>query len=121
MSMRNYAFVAYGVVLNKLVDTDVLEELAEADLISQQSLTGETFKMKDNGCEDWGDSDYYDDETVYYISVPKYPDFFKAAYRDMKSLMQAMRRAVRKVEGLPKLTAKQIRDNFMSIQGTYYG
>ena len=122
MSMREYAFTGSGVVLNDLVDYDTLQELAENEDIAQQfSFTGEAFAVKDDGCEDWGRSEPFDDDTVYFVELPRYPRFFEAAYRDMRHLIDAMVRAYRRVEGLPRLTRKQIRDNFRSIQGTYYG
>ena len=122
MSMNDYGFTAYGVVLNDIVDDDLLADLAENDEIASQfSFTGEAFKMRDNGCPDWGDQIAFDDNTVYYVELPKYPEFFKAAYPNMKALMADMARAVRRVKGLPKLTQKQIRDNLRKIEGTYCG
>ena len=122
MSMQDYGFSAYGVVLNDIVDGDLLEDLAESDAISSQfSFTGEAFKMRGNGHPDWGDALEFDDNTVYYVELPRYPEFFKAAYPNMKALMADMARAVRKVKGLPTLTPRQIRENFRKIEGTYYG
>lgn len=122
MSMQDYSFTGYGIVLNDVVDQDVLEEMAENDDISSQySFTGEAFEVKDDGCEDWGKSDTFDDNTVYFVELPKYPRFFRAAYRNMDALMDDMERAYRKVKGLPRFGRKRLRKLFRSIQGTYYG
>ena len=122
MSMRDYAFSEYGIVLNDLIDDDTLQELAENDVISSQfSFTGESFEVNDDGSTDWGNSETYDDNTVYYVELPKYPHLFKAAYRNMSELVKSMSVRYRKIKGLPKLTNRQIRDKLRLIQGTYYG
>lgn len=126
MSMRDYAFCDHGLLLNKLVGDDVLEELAENEVIeSQFSFTGEAFPVNDDGRERWGHGDPLNDETVYYLSVTNKPGLFSLAYGGMdelvKDLQQQYRKARRKDGRLPKLTAKQIRERVRSIQGTYFG
>lgn len=122
MSMQHYAFSTYGILLNGLVDDEILDELAENEDISHQfSFTGEAFSVKDSGVEDWGDSKYFNDESIYYLELPKHPGLFEAPYTGMKQLIAAMTRMYRKVPDLPKLTPSKIRERFKSIQGTYYG
>lgn len=126
MSMRDYAFCDHGLLLNKLVGDDVLEELAENEVIeSQFSFTGEAFPVNDDGRESWGHGDPLNDETVYYLSVTNKPGLFSLAYSGMdelvKDLQRQYRKARRKDGRLPKLTAKQIRERVRSIQGTYFG
>ena len=126
MSMRDYAFQAYGILLNGLVDDDLLEELAENETVeSRSSFTGEAFAMRDDGTEDWGDSVCFKYTTVFYLDVPRYPKFFKAAYKDMDDLLHATAKvywSVRREDGrLPKLGMLDIRKRIRSITGTYYG
>ena len=126
MSMGTYATYDYGLVLNDIVDKDLLEELAESDVVEyQSSFTGEAFPLKDNGCEVWGGGEHYYDETVYYISVSRYPQFFRAAYKDMDAVVEdlyARYNDIRKsCKELKKLSKKQIRANLRHITGTYYG
>jgi len=122
MSMRDYAFSEYGIVLNDLIGDDTLQELAENDVISSQfSFTGESFEVNDDGSTDWGNSETYNDGTVYYVELPKYPHLFKAAYRNMNALVKSIAARYRKIKGLPKLTNRQIREKLRLIQGTYYG
>ena len=122
MSMRDYSFVDYGIVLNDIVDYETLCELAEDDKIEHQfSFTGEAFEVRDDGYTDWGNCETYSDDTVYYVSLPRYPNLFKAAYRDMNELVLSAASRYRKIKGLPKLTNEQIRGNLRLIQGTYYG
>ena len=125
MNMRDYAFTEYGIVLNGLVDSDVLEEMAEDETVEYQfSFTGEAFPIRDDGGMDWGRGDTFEDETVYYIAS-KCPGLFEAAYPDMKSMvadMVAKYQDAREEDGrLPRLTAKQVREHLRSVQGTYYG
>ena len=126
MSMRDYAFTEVGLVLNKLVPGDVLDELAEDETVeSQFSFTGEAFPLKADGTENWGHGDAFDDETVYYLSTSRHPTLFKAAYPDMKALVADMLERygnARKADKrLPRLTAGQVRKRLRAIQGTYYG
>lgn len=127
MSTRTYAFCDHGLLLNGLVDDkDLLEELAEGDVIeSQFSFTGEAFPINDDGHEDWGHGDSLNDETVYYLSITHKPGLFNLAYSGMdelvKDLQQQYRKVRRKCKELPRLTAGQIREHVRSIQGTYYG
>ena len=129
MSMREYSFSDYGLVLNGLVGDDLLEELADADAIGRQfSFTGEAFPLNDDGTEDWGHSDAFDGnqkDTVYYLSVSHRPSLFKAAYRSMASLVDDLYgryKRLRKAEPrMPQLTRSQVRKGLRAIEGTYYG
>lgn len=129
--MRNYAVHCSGLLLNNLkvdgksLDTEVLQEMADNGIVSQQSLTGETFPWSKTGRIMWSDGEYYDDQTVYYIDLPKYPSFFKQAYENMRELVNDLKRAYdearAKDDRLPKLTLKQVQENIREIEGTYYG
>lgn len=131
MSMRNYVVHCTGLLLNNLkvngeeIDVVVLDELAESGIISQQSLTGETFPWSKTGRVMWSDCEYWDGQTVYYIDLPKCPSFFEQAYSDMRELVKDLKRAYdaarAKDDRLPKLTLKQVRENIREIEGTYCG
>lgn len=140
MSMRNYSVSGYGIILNGLLDTDALDELAESEIVSTQfEFTGDANSLNDDGSENWSDETSFDSEGLYFIEVPKYPRFFKAAYKNMDALVADLKKrydAVRKAsiawekencdapDGshvLPKLTAKQIRKHLRAFTGTYYG
>lgn len=122
MSTREYAFTGYGVLLDDIVDEDLLCELSETGEVEVQfSFTGEVFPLRDDGCEDWGEVEYKNDEPLYFISLPKYPQFFKAVYSDMEALVSDMHMAYSQVRGLPKLSKDEVRKRLRSFQGTYYG
>ena len=128
MSMRNYSFSTYGIVLNNIVDADVLEELAEDDVVETQfSFTGDAFPLNDNGDQLWGEGESFADKAIYYVALPKSPRFFKAAYRDMDALVADMLARYRKVRRgdekrrLPVLTAKKVRKLLRAVDGTYFG
>lgn len=125
MSMRNYACVEYGIVLNGLMDHELLEELAEDETVeSVFSFTGEAFPLKDDGSLDWANGDYFDDESVYYLSS-RCPALFEAVFPDMKAMVSDMLSRYREaweVDGrLPRLTSEQVRKHLRAIQGTYFG
>lgn len=128
MSMRDYSFSTYGIVLNNVVDADVLEGLAEDGVVeSQSSFTGDAFPLDDDGDEKWGEGESFADEAIYYVALPKSPRFFKAAYRNMDALVADMLARYRKVRRgdekrrLPVLTAKKARKLLRAIDGTYFG
>ena len=128
MSMRNYSFSDYGIVLNGLVDGGTQEDLAECGIVETQfSFTGDAFPLYDNGNPKYGEADTFNDEAIYYIALQRSPNFFKAAYRDMEELVADMlaryRNMRRKDEShrLPVLTAKKVRRLLRMVDGTYYG
>lgn len=128
MSMRYYSFSAYGIVLNGLVDDDTLQELAEDEIAEAQfSFTGDAFPLDDDGDPVWGKGTSFCDKSLYYVSLPKSPRFFEAAYESMDALVADMLARYRKVRSgdesrrLPVLTAKKVRKLLMAIDGTYYG
>lgn len=126
MSMRNYSFNDHGIVLNGLVAPDVLEGLAEDDVVETQfSFTGDAFPLDDNGTPEWSNGSSFADEAIYYVSLPKSPSLFKAVYRDMDELVADMLARYRKVRNgdkrLPVLTARKVRKLLRMIDGTYYG
>lgn len=126
MSMQDYSFADHGIVLNGLVDADILEELAEDGTIEAQfSFTGDALPLKDNGCPDWSGAYSLYDESIYYVPLPKSPQFFKAVYKDMDALVEDMRERYRVTRNgdkrLPVLSAKKMRGLLRYICGTYYG
>lgn len=135
MSMRDYGVDDYGIVLNGLgcntgkhpdFDEDWLEEMQDDETIeAQSSFTGETAPLSDRGYPEWGEPEYFTDETLYYISTLKSPTLFKRAYRDMKELVDELvmsyRKARKNDDRLPKLTRKEIRERIRYITGSYNG
>lgn len=128
MSMSYYSFVTHGIVLNGLLDDDVLQELAEDEVVeSQFSFTGDAFPLNDDGDPLWNKGESFVDESIYYVGLPKSPRFFEAAYENMDALvadMLASYRKVRRSDGsrrLPVLTAKKVRKLLREIDGTYFG
>lgn len=128
MSMRDYSFVTHGIVLNDIVDSDVLEELAEEDVVSSQfSFTGEVFPLDDDGDPLWDKGESFADASIYYVELPRSPRFFRAAYENMDALVADMLARYRKVRRsdesrrLPVLTAKRVRRLLRAIDGTYCG
>lgn len=126
MSMRTYAFWGYGLLLNGLVDDDVLEDIAERDIVdSQCSFDGEAFPLRDDGTEDWDHGHPYgDDAMLYYICMKNRPMLFQTAYKDMDELVEEMYEAyadaARQDKRLPELARKQVRERICAMQGTYY-
>lgn len=126
MSMRDSSFADYGIVLNDVVDDDLLQELAERDVVNSQfSFTGEALPIEDDGTMDWGHGDLFNDSAVYYISVKHCPSLFNAPYKNMTELVDELYASYNKARErdgrLPCLSEKQVRECLRSIQGTYYG
>lgn len=135
MSMRDYGVDDYGIVLNGLCDRegkhpdfdeDWLEEMHEDEIIdAQTSFTGEAAPLSDQGHPDWSHEDYFNDETLYYLSLKKSPMLFKRAYKDMNELMDELvesYNAARKADDrLPELTREELRSMLRYISGSYNG
>ena len=140
MSMRDYAVDDYGLVIDsnimhclavKLYD-DCTDEEWEKDeygfiegvvdslgLESISNFVGEAFPIKDNGDTEWGDasSDFYDNDSIYYVAVSQCPNLFVAPYKDIDDLICSFESAIG--EYLPENYA--YRRNIRHIVGTYYG
>lgn len=128
MSMRDYSFTTHGIVLNGLLDSDILDDLAEDDVVGVQfPFTGEALPLDDGGSTLWSSDESFSEEALYYVELPKSPHLFRAAYRDMDALVADMLDRYRSVcrrdyeSRLPALTANQVRSRLRIVQGTYYG
>lgn len=133
MSMRDYACEDYGLVLSKdvmklicekeFVDEPVEDEgygeaLYEADICNcMGNFTGEAFYVNDDGADNWGHSQYYNCDSVYYVPVHKYPTLFKTAYKDIDELVAEFRERIG--EYLP--VDFDYRSNIRHIVGTTWG
>ena len=133
MSMRTYAYEDYGLVLDdkaiKMICEKVFAEdphgeeddgyaLYDAEICQMAgSFTGETYPIKDNGNDNWDRSETYDDDSVFYIPVEKYPTLFKTAYRDIDEMIAEFKEKIG--EYLP--ADFDYRSNIRHIVGTTWG
>lgn len=133
MSTRTYAYEDYGLLLNNEAITMICEKvfadepheecsdgfaLYDAEICQMAgNFTGETYPIKDDGCDQWSDSETYDDDSVFYIPVKKYPTLFKSAYSDVDEMIAEFREAIG--EYLPN--DFDYRANIRHIVGTTWG
>ena len=133
MSMRYYAYEDYGLVLNEETRKTICEKvfaeepvedeeygmaLYEAEICQAAgNFTGETFYILDNGRDNWDRSETYDDDSVYYIPVDKYPTLFRSAYNDVNEMIVEFRKKIG--EYLPE--DFDYRSNIRHIVGTTWG
>ena len=133
MSMRDYAYLDYGLVLdeetirhmyavaiggqdkdlsdmgNALYDKGIVEYTGE--------FTGEAIRVRDDGSDDWNDSLVYSADVFYYVPLGLYPSFFKAQYKDMNEIVEELKSEVGKY--MPE--GYDYRVNIRHIVGTYFG
>jgi hypothetical protein len=133
MSMRTYAYEDYGLVLNeetiKMICEKVFTDephneandgyaLYDAEICQMAgNFTGETYPITDNGNDDWNNSTTYDDDSVFYIPVKKYPTLFKNAYKNIDEMVAEFKDALG--EYLPD--GYNYRANICHIVGTTWG
>ena len=137
MSMRDYAFNDYGLLMTKemlkMVASKVIEDYTEekydddpwsfnedlyecgvVEYISE--FIGEAICVRDDGTDDYRNSKTYDSDTVYYIPVSKISTLFKAAYNNIDEMIEEFKDRV----------GKYLPDDFnyrpyvCHIVGTYY-
>jgi hypothetical protein len=94
------------------------ESLCEEGIVDCiPSFIGEAVPLNDNGEDDWGRRDFYNDDAVYYIQLNNYPNVLHAAYNNIEEIVEELRGKVGSL--LP--------DNFdyracvKHITGVYYG
>ena len=132
MSMREYAYEDYGLILDKptmeyifakqfnepIDDLDVGCELYDADVCTcAGQFTGEAFCLKDDGKDDWGDSFTYNCDEVYYVPINKYPSLFKAPYNNIDDIVEEFKEKLG--EYMPE--GYDYRANICHIIGTTWG
>ena len=127
MATRNYAFMAYGMVLDDEAECairqqrpsiETLDDLADRDLCeAYYSFDGETFPIDDDGEVVYFDAKYYNDEPIFYISIMKYPSLCKRAYESVDEIIDEIKKHMRNL--LP--ADFDIRSRLRFIAGTYYG
>lgn len=138
MSMRDYAVNDYGLVLFnddlRLLAEKIVEDFNERDwendmysiiegVVDKLGLeyiigfTGEAYQLLDDGDVDWVDSDFFNDDMIYYVHVSKYPNIFEKAYESMDELLAEFKDKVG--EYLPD--DFDFRGHTRNIVGTYFG
>lgn len=133
MSMRDYAYVDYGLVLDEntikhmyakaiggqednthdmgyaLYDKGIVEYSGE--------FTGEAMRVEDNSNDDCNDSIVYSADVFYYVPLGLYPSLFKAQYKDMDEIIEELKSKVGKY--MPD--SYDYRANIRHIIGTTFG
>lgn len=138
MSMRDYAVNDYGLLMTeetlKMIASKVCEDYTDEDydddpwsfneeLYSKGiveyigSFTGESIDIHNDGSINWGISEFYNDDCIWYVPVKKISTLFKAAYKNMDEMIEEFEGKLSKY--LPD--DFDYRNNIRNISGTYYG
>lgn len=137
MSMRDYAFNDYGLLMTeeilKMVSAKVFDDYTEEeydddpwsfndDLYERGiveyvcEFSGESICVKDDGNDDYNNSKTYSDDMVYYIPVSKTSTLFKAAYSNIDEIIEEFKNKIGKY--LP--SNFNYRPYICHIVGTYF-
>lgn len=137
MSMHNWAVEDYGLVLDKTklksiasrffagysdakFEDDPYEYVEHLrDKLGIEYIgefTGEAFALDENGRDEWGNSELYDADTIYYCPVIRFPGLCIRAYPNMESVYKEFKSRLGKY-----LTESDIRESVRHIVGTYFG
>ena len=133
MSMRDYAYVDYGLVLdNETIkhmyakaisgqgedEYDMGYELYNKGIVEYTGeFTGEARRIEDNGNDAWGDATVYSADVIYYVPLGKYPSLFEVNYKDMNEIVEEFKSKVG--EYMPE--GYDYRANIRHIIGTTFG
>ena len=134
MSMREYAYEDYGLVLELDVmkyictrkfpedeydeDDDVVQALYDTDFCTcAGQFTGEAFYINDDGRDDWNCSQSYSCDELYYIPFGGYPSLFKAPYNSIDEIVDEFKEKIG--EFMPP--DYDYRANLKHIIGTVWG
>ena len=132
MSMREYAYEDYGLVLDQATmehifikkfnepidDVDVADALWDADVCTcAGQFTGEAFSIENNGNDNGFDTLVYASDEVYYVPFNKYPSLFKAPYKDINEIVEEFKEKLS--EYMPE--GYDYRANIRHIIGTVWG
>ena len=133
MSMRDYAYADYGLVLDEntikymyakaiggqednmhdmgyaLYDKGLVEYAGE--------FTGEAMRVEDNSNDDWRDTITYCADVIYHVPLGRYPSLFEANYKDMNEIVDEFKSKVG--EYMPD--GYDYRANIRHIIGTTFG
>lgn len=140
MSVRDYGVNDYGLLLTeetmKILASKICEDYTNeeyeafkyefndvvvdhlCDYIS--NFDGEAIRIRDDGSDDWyanNSSEFFSDDTIYFIPLMNYPVLFKPAYASMDEVVAEMKDKVG--EYLPD--GFDYRNYIRHIVGTYYG
>ena len=138
MSMRDYAVDDYGLLMTiemmQMIASKVCEDYTDEDYRDDSwsfneelydkgiveyinSFTGESTEINDDGTNNWGISEYYDDDVIWYAPTKNISTLFKVAYKDMDEMIEEFRK--RLGEYLPG--DFDYRKYIRHISGTYFG
>ena len=135
MSMRDYAFYDYGMILDeetiKKIASKVPDNTEHYDICDLGyelndkgiceyvgSFTGEAQELTDDGAPTWcGDTKEYDNDMLFYVPLSNYPTLFKKAYNNMDEVISELKEKLGKY--LPDDFDYRTRIHY--ICGTYYG
>ena len=138
MSRREYAVDNYGFVISddlmRHLASKICKDFTEGDYNEDRyyfdeaiesrldveyisMFDGEAMCILDDGWDDYGHSEYYNDDTIHFIPLTKYPNLFSAAYTSMDEVVGEIRHSIG--EYLPD--NYNIREYICHIVGTYYG
>lgn len=138
MGMRDYAVNDYGLLMtadmlmavaskvcDNYTENDYLDDpWAFNDVLYEQGIVeyisgfdGESIEILDNGTDNWGCSEYWSDDNIWYISASNYPSLFKKAYENINEMVQEFKEKLG--EYLPD--DFDYREQIRHIVGTYFG
>ena len=138
MSMRDYAVNDYGLLMTiemmQMIASNVCKDYTEEDYKDDpypfngeiyekgiveyiSSFTGESIEINDDGTNNRGVCEFYNDDAIWYAPTKNISTLFKVAYKDMDEMIAEFRK--RLGEYLPE--DFDYRKYIRNISGTYYG
>jgi hypothetical protein len=136
--MRDYAVNDYGLLMTiemmQMIASKVCDDYTDEDYKDDPypfngelydkgiveyigDFTGESIEINDDGTVNWGVSEYYSADIIWYVPTKNISTLFKAAYKDIDEMIEEFRERFGKYFPADFDYRKYIRH----ISGTYYG
>ncbi len=126
MSMREYGYSDYGMIIDGIAEKEILKRGDYEDLYELwengrcqyvSEFTGTAYRLNEHGDPTWSEDYMFDDDQLYYVGLGKEPALCRQAYSSVDEIVEELK------NNLNDLLSDDfdIRSRLCFIAGTYWG
>lgn len=126
MSMHEYGYSDYGMIIDNAAEKEILERGEYADLSELwkdgrcqyvSEFTGTAYRLNAHGDPTWSEDYMFDGDQLYYVGLGKEPSLCRQAYSSVDEIVEEVKNDLSDL--LPD--DFDIRSRLCFIDGTYFG
>lgn len=126
MSMHEYGYSDYGMIIDNAAEKEILERGEYEDLSELwedgrcqyvSEFTGTAYRLNEHGDPTWSEDYMFDDDQLYYVGLGKEPSLCRQAYSSVYEIVEELKNNLNDL--LPD--DFDIRSRLCFIAGTYFG